>query len=263
VLGARPLAKELAIKRMKKIYKFRNLRNKDNDEYVYPLILKNVIWCADPSTLNDQKEFNFELKYHPTNRTLNLLSEVLAQYSNSKAVLLPPDKKALIIIENGRLADITRPIINNMIEQCRREVGVSSFSKINDDPWLWEEYGGYGEGLCIEYEIPEELVGKKYHTVDYVELNIFHVDIFLESALDKDKVFPMYKKMLLTKTKQWYKEKEIRIVGKENNILIPIDGRLSKIEFGINVSDLRFEEFYSKIRKYCILNGVEILRKKC
>jgi len=70
------------------------------------------------------------------------------------------------------------------------------------DARLWKEYGGDGNGACVEIDIPDHLVGQNYHRVCYVLAKVFHIDTFLESALFPDKIFQTYQNMLLTKTKK-------------------------------------------------------------
>lgn len=246
-----------------KIYKYRDLRIEEDDEYIFDIILNNRIWCAKPSTLNDPKEFNFNLDYSVSGNTLRLLSQVLSRYGSNLYTSPPPAVKALLALENGYLESNARPIVDDIIKQCRAENGVSSFSMINNDPWLWKEYGGCWNGLCIEFEIPDHLIGELFHCVDYVDNNVFHVDAFLESAIDPSKVQLMYRKMLATKTVKWKKEKEIRMIGKVNNIALAVGGPINKIEYGFNVTKERFEQFHSNIRNYCETKAIEIRRHKC
>lgn len=104
-------------------------------------------------------------------------------------------------------------IINEIIRKCRKAIGVASFSITKTDDHLWNEYGGEGNGVCIEINIPDKLIGKSFHRVHYVSEKIFHVDSFLESALYQDGAFGTYKNILLTKTKKWLQEEEIRFIS--------------------------------------------------
>ena len=86
-----------------------------------------------------------------------------------------------MVVEHDRLKLFAPPIINNAIAQCRAETGITSFSATKTDH-LWEAYGGNGYGVCVEIEIPDQLLGHAYHRVRYVPTKIFHVDSFLESG---------------------------------------------------------------------------------
>ena len=67
-------------------------------------------------------------------------------------------------------------------------------SYIKESDRLWNEYGGRGNGACVEIEIPDQFGSYSIYPVKYVCRNIFHVDSFLESLLFQDKVFDIYKK---------------------------------------------------------------------
>lgn len=247
-----------------KIYKFRDLTDCRNDKYFLEILIEKLIWCPSPSTLNDDKEFNFELDYTRTSNTTLLLADIVKNYGRMVSNLLLPGKVAsgVIKIKDEVLADITKPIISGMIENCKKDIGISSFSTVNDEPWLWEEYGGKGNGVCIEITIPDSSVGNIFHLVDYVPEKVFHVDLFMEAGLDSAKVHKLYRKMLLTKTTDWEKEKEIRFIGKENNMKFVIDGNISKIEFGNQVEPHRFEHYLKTIKDHCIKNDIEIIKHK-
>ncbi len=124
-----------------------------------------------------------------------------------------------------------------MICKCRNTIGVVSFSITKTDDHLWNEYGGKGNGVCIEINIPDTLIGKSYHRVHYVSEKIFHVDSFLESALFQDRAFETYRNILLTKTKKWSQEEEMRFIGNRQEVNLIIDGYISEVTFGPHVPE--------------------------
>ena len=216
-----------------KIYKFKDF-NKDNEEsYFLQIILDNSIWCARPDSLKDEDEFKFELNYEPSPYTHELLSKALASYRTTNR----PSHELLAshTLNNKRLDVIAKPIIDDLIQKIRNDMGVTSFSLEKND-YLWKEYGGNGNGVCIEINIPDKLVGARYHPVNYVVEKIFHVDSFLESALFPDRIFETIRNILLTKTKKWEQEKEIRLIGWRQDVtMILNDCYISEITFGSNV----------------------------
>jgi len=240
-----------------RIYKFKDLTDERKHSHFLQIVLNNLIWCASPDSLNDRdEEFRFALDYEPSLRTHDLLSQVVAQYRTTS--LLPPHLSASLALENDRLKDIARPIIEDTIEKCRRSVGISSFSMTKADARLWKEYGGDGNGACVEIDIPDHLVGQNYYQVRYVLAKVFHIDTFLESALFPDRIFQTYQNMLLTKTKKWEQEEEIRFIGNRQNVNLIFDGYVSQITFGPEVPAESLAQLTAHIANHCRENNIKI-----
>jgi hypothetical protein len=161
-------------------------------------------------------------------------------------------------LHGGALENLARPIIESVINNCRNLIGITSFSAIKDDDQLWNEYGGNGNGACIEIDIPDSLFGLHYHNVHYVTERIFHVDIFLKAELNIAN-FEIYKNILLTKTKKWRKESEIRFVGNRQKVNFVFDGQVTEITFGNNVPHQRMDQILPIINDHCKTNNTEIL----
>src|ERR1039458_10285031 len=161
-----------------KIYKFKDLTDEKKHSHFLQIVLQNSIWCARPDSLNDMDEFKFKLGYEPSPHTAQLLSKVVAQYRNTD-YLTPHISQSLTLL-NEKLEDIAAPIIENLVQECRTTIGIISFSLTKNDDRLWEEYGGKGNGVVVEINIPDHLVGQSFHPVRYVPDRIFHVDSFLE-----------------------------------------------------------------------------------
>jgi hypothetical protein len=240
-----------------RIYKFKDFIDERKHSHFLQIVLNNLIWCASPDSLNDKdEEFRFTLDYAPSLRTHDLLSQVVAKYRTTS--FLPPHLSASLALENDRLKDISRPIIEDTIEKCRRGVGISSFSMTKSDARLWKEYGGDGNGACVEIDIPDHLVGQNYHRVCYVLAKVFHIDTFLESALFPDRIFQTYQNMLLTKTKKWEQEEEIRFIGNRQNVNLLFDGYVSEITFGSEVPAETLVQLTAYIANHCRENNIKI-----
>lgn len=238
-----------------RIYKFKDLAHEWMHPHFLQIVLEKSIWCASPNSLNDEDEFRFELDYEPSLRTQQLLSQVLAQHGTSPS---QPHLSAARELETDRLRVTAPRIIAEMIEKCRREIGITSFSMTKADDHLWKEYGGKGNGACIEINIPDHLVGHAYHQVKYVPYKIFHVDIFLESALLPDRLF---QNVLLTKTKKkWEQEEEIRFIGNRQNVSLIFDGYISEVTFGSEVPAETLERLTIRIANHCRTNNIKISR---
>ena len=161
---------------------------------------------------------------------------------------------SLSLFNNNRAGEV----INNMIRNCRNSIGVVSFSITKIDDHLWDEYGGAGNGVCIEINIPDKQIGKSYHRVHYVSEKIFHLDSILESALFQEKAFETYKNILLTKTKKWSQEEEIRFIAKRQEVNVKIDGYISEITFGTHVPARTFKQVEASIINHCRANNIKI-----
>ncbi len=240
------------------IYKFKDLTDEKKHNHFMQIVWDRSIWCASPDSLNDKNEFKFKLDYEPSQDTANLLAQVVEKYRTTN--YFPPHLSATKVLRNGTLPKIAKPIIRNMVQNCRDTIGVTSFSLIKEDERLWNEYGGKGNGVCIEIDISDSLVGQIYHQVQYVSDRIFHIDTFLKSSLFPEKAFEVYQNILLTKTKKWAEEKEIRFIGKEQNVNFFFDGKVNEVAFGPCVPADVLRQLESKIAVHCKENRINILR---
>jgi len=241
-----------------KIYKFKDLTDEKKHSHFYQIVLQNTIWCARPDSFNDENEFKIKLDYNPSASTAKLLSQVVNKYRTTN--YFPPNLSVSFVLEHKRLEKIAAPIINEMIRNCRNEIGVVSFSITKTDDHLWDEYGGAGNGVCIEINIPDKLIGESYHRVNYVSEKIFHVDSFLESALFQDRAIETFKNILLTKTKKWSQEEEMRFIGKRQDVNLIMDGYISEVTFGPNVPASTLNQLESNIVQHCSSNNIRITK---
>jgi hypothetical protein len=239
-----------------KIYKFKDLTDEKNHSHFYQIVLQNAIWCARPDSLNDEEEFKFKLNYEPSSHTADLLSQVVEKYRTTN--FLPPHLSVSLVLQNKRLQTIAAPIIDEVIYNSRNTIGIVSFSVTKNDDHLWREYGGKGNGACIEIEIPDKLINDSYHPVRYVSEKIFHIDSFLESALFPDKAFNTYRNILLTKTRKWAQEEEVRFISKRPDVNLIIDGRIKEITLGAHISTNTLKQVETNIVSHCSANGIKI-----
>jgi hypothetical protein len=239
-----------------KIYKFKDLTDEKKQSHFLQIILQNTIWCSRPDSLNDEDEFKFKLDYQPSPNTAQLLADVVAQYRTTSYA--PPHVSATLALKNKKLESIAAPIINELVHKCRTTIGITSFSLTNSDDYLWEEYGGKGNGAFVEINIPDHLVGQSYHRVQYVSDKIFHVDSFLESALFPGRAFKIYQNILLTKTKTWSQEEEIRFIGNRQDVSLIFDGYISEVTFGPRVPADTLNQLTARITNHCSANNIKI-----
>ncbi|MHB8109746.1 MAG: hypothetical protein ACYDHW_06910 [Syntrophorhabdaceae bacterium] len=240
-----------------KIFKFKDFEEQKNHDRFCQIVLQKAIWCAKPSSLNDHEEFQFEFDYRPSPHTATLLSEVVGRYNPIN--LLHPGLSVSSVLHDNRLQEIAKPIIDDVIDNCRKSIGIASFSSTNDS-YLWITYGGKGNGVCIEIEIPDEAINISYHPVNYVSEKLFHIDSFLESAVYPDRAPVMYRNMLLTKTMKWLREQEIRFISKCQGVPYIIDGRIIGITFGPLVPAHIVKLLEIRIIDHCKTNHIKIGR---
>ena len=241
-----------------KIYKFKDFNDERKLSHFYQIVLENTIWCAKPDSLNDKDEFKFKIDYKPSSSTADLLSQVITKYRTTN--YFPPHLSTSLVLKHKKLEEIAEPIINDMINSCRNTIGVVSFSITKTDDHLWNEYGGNGNGVCIEIIVPEAVLNKTFFPVYYVPEKIFHVDSFLESALFHDRVFNTYRNMLLTKTRKWEQEEEIRFIANRQEVNMKIDGYVNEITFGAHVPEHTFKQIESSIINHCKNNNIKITK---
>lgn len=240
-----------------KIYKFKDLTDEKKHSHFYQIVLENSIWCARPDSLNDENEFKIQLDYNPSANTANLLSQIIKKYRTTN--IFPPKLSASSVLKRNKLKEIAEPIIDDMISNCRNTIGVVSFSITKTDDHLWDEYGGKGNGVCIEINIPDELAGKSYHRVNYVPEKIFHVDSFFESILFRNR--RAFENILLTKTKRWSQEEEMRFIGDRQEVNLTMDGcYISEVTFGAKVPAHTYKQVVANIVNHCNTNNIRIVK---
>lgn len=240
-----------------RLYKFKDLSDRKCHSHFLEIVLEGCVWCASPDSLNDDEEFSFRLDYQPTPRTLPLLIDVVGTFRTGS--LLPPEMSASHVIANGRLELLSAPIIDEMIEKCRKTIGVTSFSVDGTSQCLWDSYGGRGNGACIEIEIPDDQIGRAYHVVEYVNEKVFHVDMFLEGSLHSEYLPKLFRLMLATKTRErWSGEQEIRFIGNRQNVKLAFDGEVKSVTFGRSVAAETLRDLQNRFEDHCRSNRIAI-----
>lgn len=220
-----------------RLYKYRDLSLPGNEpfEHLSAILRNNTFWCAKPSTLNDPKEFVWECDYEPSGETCRLLAEVLIRHiGRAPEVALAQARAA---IDNRRLETLARPLFEEVIEQCRGEVGLACFATSSDNDVMWERYGGQGNGVCVEIEAPDELLDAHLHTVEYPTSKRLHIDQMLTSDTKPLSAQAVFKVALLSKPVFWEPESEIRLVSRLQNVSVGIAGsRISRLVLGSNLT---------------------------
>jgi hypothetical protein len=186
-------------------------------------------WCAAPAELNDDEEFIWQRDYSPTPRTASLLARILPKSMAALDAAMAANK----VLAEGRLEGCVQPVLEAMMAQCRREVGVACFCTHSDNSTMWDRYADCGSGVCIEVDAPDSLLYRELHPIRYEASKVIHVDSFLGSLSDHADTETMYRMSFLTKVVSWAPESEVRFVSKSQNVLVRIsDSRISRLILG-------------------------------
>lgn len=216
-----------------KLYKYREFSNPSEEDFrrLDTLLRREVFWCARPDTLNDPEEFAWKCDYTASAVTEELLAALLVQVMDrTQAQAL---ERSAAAISEGRLEALAKPIFEGMIQHCRNEIGLVCFGTAPDNSVLWQRYGGNGAGLCVEIEVPAELVEKQLYHVQYSFTKSIHIDQLMRALLDRNHVREVYALALLSKPSAWAAEEEIRFVSRKQEVLVRIDGsRITRLIFG-------------------------------
>ena len=112
-----------------KLYKFKDFTNERNHPHFLQIVLEKKIWCASPDSLNDKDEFNFELDYTPSSNTETILTQIIAQSRVPDSLIsFSPSFTANQTLANNILEESARPIVEDITQKIRQELGVTSFS---------------------------------------------------------------------------------------------------------------------------------------
>ena len=223
-----------------KLYKYRDLTNPGLGLSLVRRILQTQsFWCARPDTLNDPEEFAWSCNYMMSPYTEELLAHLLVEAkgrTEEQARLL-----VAAAVNGGRLRNLSEPVVDSLIKQCREDIGLACFGSAPDNEVLWDRYAGGGCGLCVEVDVPNGLMGAQLHRVQYWDRKLIHVDTFLRSRFDREAASEFYVLSLLSKPKSWEPEGEIRFVSKKQSVNVAIKkSQITRVILGDALpSDLR------------------------
>ena len=211
----------LAIKM--KMYKYRDFScpNADDFDRLEGSVHRHLVWCARADTLNDPEEFIWTCDYTATSATVELLARVLVRVRGR--TLAKARSIADIAIRAGQLEIASKPAIIGIIQQCREQVGLACFGSAPDNNILWGRYGGDGAGVCIEFEVPDDLLGTQLYWVHYNQEKRLHLDQLMRAFVENGNGQAVYDMALLSKPSSWATEEEIRFVSKGHSIQVAID----------------------------------------
>ena len=216
-----------------RLYKYRDLARPNAEEFrrLKVLLHRQAFWCARPDTLNDPEEFAWVCDYTATDETPALLARLLTQAQRRS--LDDSRARAMETIATGRFETIVAPTIAKIIEKCRAEIGLVCFGSSSENPILWQRYGGNSAGVCVEIDVPDDLMESQLFAVQYPTHKVIHIDQLMRAVLDNGHVREVYSLSLLSKPSSWAPEAEIRFISKMQDVLVSIDrSRISGLILG-------------------------------
>lgn len=126
-------------------------------------------------------------------------------------------------------------------DELIKHMEICCYSKENDNLLMWAHYADSHRGICLEYEVDENIYNRSFFEVCYSKKQ----PILKKIRKDKNGMlkisYASEAKILLTKSVDWEYEKEIRVLSfalfNEKGTLRKEPGRLSGVYFGLNSSD--------------------------
>jgi hypothetical protein len=109
-----------------------------------------------------------------------------------------------------------------------KQMGVLSFSEINNNILMWSHYSKSHAGFCIEFERTDANELGKWERCSPV---IYDKNLPVCKPIELEKKETVTK-VLITKSELWAYEKEWRIIAKKGNQLYPLPGNITGIIFG-------------------------------
>lgn len=219
-----------------KLYKYRTVDPADaaSCQRLERIIRHGLIWCARPDTLNDPDEFAWTCDFTPSPRTIDILAGLLQKtkgYSPQNAL-----RGAGIVLANGTFGSIGRAVIDETIDKMRDEIGIACFGVSSSNSTLWSRYADGGTGVAVELDVPDSLLGSQLHRVVYDDNRRIHIDGFIRSMDDRHAAVEVYATML-TKTRRWEPEGEVRFISKRQRIEVMVDGStVTRVVLGPRIS---------------------------
>lgn len=205
------------------------------------IFTEHTIWFAYPEYFEDIKDCMANIQ-SLDERGLNNLIE--------KTPMSNYEKKMCKIGAKSFSVDMLKESSNNV---TRKKIGISCFCKTKTSDEMWSKYSDGHKGMCLQFDVlkdPELFTLAK--PVNYVnDLPIYNHFKDFNEIIDK---------VIITKTKEWQYEQEIRIIKGPSEMKAQNHGQafpfkpeaLEKVIFGCKTD----KETIDKYMKLCKENGL-------
>lgn len=187
-------------------YKFRPIRPHASKKRIKGIVIRNELWYAKPSTLND------------------------------------PFDCTPYVVRNGEADGVAGRVLLSSIEE---RTGILSLSDNPISPQQWSYYAEDHYGVCFGIHMGHVEDQEKY-TVSYSDDRIAIPDELIQSEDEKDKteVTRLLVSSVTTKSKAWEHEKEVRFLKMKSDVFEFPPKSLVSVYFGCRCreSDIRYVE---------------------
>ena len=191
-------------------YKYRNFNNNTLES-----LIEGVIWCARPSSFNDPFDCSFYVEPDLSYEEVKSRNKHATQFNYLE-------------------------LQESFVKAIYTDFGVGgifSLSLKRNVSLMWSHYADSHKGLCIGYGAsPDNDLGRMCHEVNYDKYpkftlrQLFHAMNNRDSEMYRD----IFKKMVLSKDKNWKYEFEWRVIYSENcDMLIKPNFKVISITFGM------------------------------
>ena len=82
---------------------------------------------------------------------------------------------------------------------------------------------GHGAGVCIEFQVPDNLLRTQLHHVQYPPEKRLHLDQLMRAHVDHTYSQEVYDAILLSKPPFWADEAGVRFVSQRHSVSVAID----------------------------------------
>lgn len=175
---------------------------------------KNKIYFANPDTFNDPFDCSIRPFYEKES-----LKDYIADFKPAvKATKDYDDKNAIEYITkryNENVAELKIEMLGLFIKVVLRQFGVFSLSENNDDLLMWAHYADSHKGYCIEFDRTKDHCFREVKKVNYPNDNKYP---HIQWPKDSNEMMGIAEKIILTKAKHWFYEKEWRVINRPNNL---------------------------------------------
>lgn len=214
-------------------------------EYTEKIFTEHTIWFAHPECFEDINDCLANVKNLDRIGLNNLIE---------RSSLSDFEKAICKLGAESYNVDMYKEASNNI---TRKRIGIGCFCKTEKSDIMWSKYSDDHKGMCLQFDVladPELFTLAK--PVNYVDV-LPEYNHFTDSN-------DIVNKVILTKTKDWQHEQEIRVVKGPSEMKTKENGQpfsfnplaLTKVIFGCKASN----ETINKYKELCKNNKLEHVR---
>lgn len=216
------------------LYKYRSFNTRSLE-----MLRNNQVYFANPIEFNDPFDCSAQEYMHDNFRN-DMAKISAARELNIEPMMLTDEQVQIFRIKVDKyLGPIKLSDAQGALDELRDNLGILSFSAINDSILMWSHYADMHKGFCIGFSIRNFGIPlKEFREVTYSRdrnLNLafnlisnpnITADMFAEEFL---------KEYILTKYIDWQYEKEWRLIGCPKTFSPYANESIDRITFGLKM----------------------------